>query len=154
MFICKKAEFEFDNISFALPEDMYLDTANSEVALDGFYLIAPDGSFEIEIGCYNSDHNAYDSLSHLVSEEVGYILTEKIQAICCGGLKGYMCRYYDNTSVNEEYAFDIENGTQYNRMNIFITSKRQGKPCNEVLKQKAVDDILKSIKKVKNKEDI
>ncbi len=148
MFICKKAEFEVEGISFALPKDMYLDMTNSDVVLDGFYLISPDASFEMEISYYNSKYDAHDSLAHLVSKDVGYTLIGEIQKVSYGGLSGYMCCYYNSNTTNEEYAFDIENGKQYNSMNVFITSKKDGKSSNEKLKRKVVLELLESIKKI------
>ncbi len=121
----KKSEIKLGGQSFTLIENMLADADGRPVGLEGFLLSSPDKSFSLEISYYASEPDAKSFLDHLPEEVLGFRLIDEIRPIRCGSLYGYRCHYEDKNSLNEEYVFDLTDHTEYNRMNISLSFKKE-----------------------------
>ncbi len=146
MFIYKNGRFHFGNVSFALPEDIAVETAYADVIIDGFCLHSLNKSFEVSISCSDAGINAHDEISSAFDEEADYELIGEILSISCSGLNGYMAKYENKTTLNEEYAFDTPNGGEYDLLDILVSIKKGSDTYDEAYKNRVVSEILNNIK--------
>ena len=146
MFIYKNGRFGFGSVSFALPEDIAVDTAYTDVIIDGFCLRPLNKSFEVSISCSDSGMKAYDEIASVINDGAGYKLIGEILPISYGGLNGYMVKYENESALNEEYAFDTPNGGEYDLIDIFVSIKKRSNTYDEAYKNRVVSEILNNIK--------
>ncbi len=147
MFIYCQGRFYFGNLSFALPNNVAVKTANSDIIVNGFKLYALDGSFEIQICCSNSSRNSYNEIEKILSNEECYQLVENIEAICFGGLNGYKFAYNDEKTLNEEYIFDVNNGGKYDILDIVVSISKLNIFFDDNCKAEIVHELLNGLKR-------
>ena len=146
MLIYNNGRFSAGALSFELPNGIGGDTGNDEICGQGFYLVAPDESFIVQIDIKQSDNNAYEEFSHILDDETSYKLIGKIANFAVGGLEGYKAVYEDEDTLNEEYTFDLNEGGDYTVLDVFVMIRKDCTTYDENYKNKIVSELLNSIK--------
>ena len=146
MLIYNNGRFSAGALSFELPNGIGVDTGNDEICGQGFYLVAPDESFIVQIDIKQSDNNAYEEFSHIFDDETSYKLIGKTEKYSVGGLDGYKAIYEDEDTLNEEYTFDLNEGGDYTVLDVFVMIRKDCTTYDENYKNKIVSELLNSIK--------
>lgn len=146
MLIYNNGRFSVGALSFELPNGIGVDTGNDEICGQGFYLVAPDESFIVQIDIKESDNNAYEEFSHILDDETSYKLIGKIEKFSVGGLNGYKAAYEDEDTLNEEYAFDLNECEDYTVLSVFVMIRKSYGTYDENYKNRVVSELLNSIK--------
>ena len=141
MFLYKDNRFHFNNISFCLPDNVYLK-ANCEEYDDCIELRPADADLRIIIyvDC------AKEGAKHFFSkgEEACYSWVSEVETVTICGLTGYSRLFNSAHNAYAEYRFDIE-GDKNNIFGIVV----QGKIATNkapVVKHPAVQNLLQSLK--------
>ena len=146
MLIYENERFSLGSVSFKLPNGIGIDTDNEEISGQGFSLTAPDKSFIVQIDFKESDNDAHGEFAHIFDEQLSYELIGEIEEIAIGGLKGYKAIYEDESTLNEEYAFDLTDCDECNLLNIYVMIRKDSTTYDEAYKNRIVGEILDSIK--------
>lgn len=147
MLIYNNGRFSLGNVSFKLPDGIGVDTANEEINGEGLTLVALDNSFTIQIAFDESEENADKAFAHIFDEECSYELIGKIEEITMNSLKGYKAIYEDGSTLNEEYAFDIDECEGNNILNIYVMLRKNCAAYDDSYKSRIVKEILEGIKR-------
>ena len=145
MLVYRNGRLYCGNVSFKLPNEICVDTQNSEICENGIHLCAPDKSFIIQVEFKPGKKNAYEELSHYFNGQLSYLLIGEIEKISAGGLCGYKAKYEDKRTVNEEYIFDIPNSRMFNLLDIYIMIKKSSITYDESYKNRIVAEMLDGI---------
>lgn len=146
MLIYNNGRFSIGALSFELPNGIGVDTGNDEICGQGFYLVAPDESFIVQIDIKQSDNNAYEEFSHIFDDETSYELIGKTEKYSVGGLDGYKAIYADEDTLNEEYTFDLNECGDYTVLDVFVMIRKGCATYDENYKNRIVSELLNSIK--------
>ena len=146
MLIYNNGRFSVGALSCERPNGIGVDTGNDEICGQGFYLSAPDDSFIVQIDIKESDNNAYDEFSHILDDETSYKLIGKIVNFAVGGLEGYKTVYEDEDTLNEEYAFDLNECGDYTVLDVFVMIRKGCATYDANYKNRIVSELLSSIK--------
>lgn len=146
MLIYNNGRFSAGALSFELPNGIGVDTGNDEICGQGFYLVAPDESFIVQIDIKQSYNNAYEEFSHIFDDETSYELIGKTEKYSVGGLDGYKAIYEDEDTLNEEYTFDLNECGDYTVLDVFVMIRKDCTTYDENYKNKIVSELLSSIK--------
>ena len=150
MLIYNNGRFSVGALSFELPNGIGVDTGNDEICGQGFYLSAPDDSFIVQIDVKESGNNAYEEFSHILDDETSYKLIGKIVNFAVGGLEGYKAVYEDEDTLNEEYAFNLNECGDYTVLNVFVMIRKSCATYDANYKNRIVSELLSSIKASKH----
>ena len=146
MLIYNNGRFSVGALSFELPNEIGIDTGNDEICGQGFYLSALDDNFIVQIDIKESDNNAYEEFSHILDDETSYKLIGKIEKLTVGGLEGFKAVYEDEDTLNEEYAFDLNECGDYTVLSVFVMIRKSCATYDENYKNRVVSELLNSIK--------
>lgn len=141
MLLYKDNRFHFNNISFCLPDNVYLN-ASCEEYDDCIELRPADSDFRIIIYGDCNKEGAKQFFSK--GEEVCYRRINEIKTVKVGNLTGYSLSYNSVHNAYTEYRFDIAS-VENNVLGIVI----QGKTATNkvpVVKYPAVVNLLNSLK--------
>ncbi len=147
MLIYNNGRFSVGALSFELPNGIGVDTANEEINGEGLTLVALDNSFTVQISFDESEENADKAFAHIFDEECSYALIGEIEKIIVNTLNGYKAVYEDGSTLNEEYAFDIDECEGNNILNIYVMIRKNCTTYDESYKGRIVTEILESIKR-------
>lgn len=145
MFLYKDNRFHFNNISFCLPDNVYLNAGGEEY--DGCMELRPNGAdFCIIIFSDYKENGAEQFFSKGEAEEC-YRWVSDITPFTVNNLSGYFCSYKSNYNVYSEYRFDIDNKNDANVLGIRIHGKTPI-DMEQTLKHPAVVNLLQSLNKI------
>lgn len=137
--------FSCGEVSFKLPDGIYVDTNTDEVCGQGFLLVSPDESFRILIDIKSKKLSAYETLALNFNGELSYRLIGEIESISHGGLCGYKALFENDKSLNEEYIFEVR-GEEQVLIDVFVLIHKNSSCYDEEFKDATVAKILDSIK--------
>ena len=146
MLIYNNGYFSLGGVSFKLPNGIGIDTDNEEINGEGLTLVAPDESFTVQIAFEKCDSDAHEAFAHLFDDEVSYKLIGEIKEITVNKLNGYQAVYEDRSTLNEEYALDIDRCEEYNILIIYVMIRKDSTTYDEAYKSRIMKEMLDSIK--------
>ena len=119
MFRYKNHRFHYENISFRIPDEFFLDANPDEDTDDYLKLVAPDESYYIDI---RFEQDCMDAKSELESvlHDLNAEIFCPVAPISMNGLSGYQSTYKDKRTQYYEAWFDIEDGFT---LDMLITTK-------------------------------
>ena len=142
MFLYKDNRFHFNNISFCLPDNVYLNTACEEY--DNCIELCPaDADFRIVIFTDFSEVGAKQFFAKGEAEAC-YRWVGEITSVTIGNLHGYSLSYKSAQNAYTEYRFDT-NGNETNVLGIFIHVTLSS-DIEAALKHPSVVNLLQSLK--------
>lgn len=128
--------FYYAGALFTIPEGMCLETEPASTSENSLELVAPDSSFRINVGFYESDdQTTADFLQDVF--ETDDVFTEQLHDVCVGGFAGSAASYHSKTNPryrHEEYVLRIRSGVV---LNFWFCIIEPGKTFN----QKFYDDV-------------
>lgn len=143
MIFYKDNRFYFGNISFCLPDDVYLNVNCQEY--DDCIELQPSGSdFRIIIFMDYSESGAKQFFTK-DEEKVCYRLVGEVTPIVLGTLTGYSISYSSKHNAYAEYRFDMD-GNEKNIFGILIHVKTPVDMTNAI-NHPAVFSLFQSIEK-------
>jgi len=116
MFLYKDNRFHFSNISFCLPDNVYLNTTCEEYE-DCIELHPVDADFRIIIFGDYSEGGAKQFFAK--GEETCYRHIGETETIVPGNITGYTISYNSTHNAYREYRFDID-GEESNVLGILV----------------------------------
>lgn len=146
MLIYENGRFSLGSVSFKLSNGIGIDTDNEEINGEGLTLVALDESFTVQIAFEENDGGAHEAFAHIFDGECSYELIGEIEKITMNKLNGYKAIYEDETTLNEEYALDIDGCEEYNILTIYVMIRKNSTTYDEAYKRRIVKEILDSIK--------
>ena len=141
MFLYKDNRFHFNNISFCLPNNVYLNTSCEEYD-DCIELRPADADLRIIIYGDCTKEGAKQFFSK--GEEACYRRIGEIETVTVGNLTGYSLTYNSAHNAYTEYRFDIQSG-EANVLGVLVHGKTAS-DMEAVIKNPAVANLLQSIK--------
>jgi len=145
MFLYEDNRFHFSNMSFCLPDNVYLNTNCDEY--NNCIELRPNGAdFRIIIFGDYKENGAKQFFSAGEAEEC-YCWVGEISNVTIGSLTGYSISYKSTYNAYIEYSFDIGAENDLNILGIRIQGK-EPTDMDQILRHKAVVDLLHSLLKV------
>ena len=141
MFLYKDNRFHFNNISFCLPDNVYLNTACEEYD-DCIELRPADADLRIIIYGDYTKEGAKRFFSK--GEEACYRQISEIETVMVGNLTGYSLSYNSAHNAYTEYRFDIHRG-EANVLGVLI-HRETASDMAAAIKNPAVVNLLKTLK--------
>lgn len=141
MFLYKDNRFHFSNISFCLPDNVYLNT-NCEEYKDSIELRPISADFRIII--YGDYSNEGAKQFFLKDEETCYRYVSDVETVAIGNVIGYSRSFNSTHNSYAEYRFDID-GDKNNIFGILVHAAMQT-DINTVIKHPAIEHLLQSLK--------
>ncbi len=146
MLFYDNGRFFLGSVSFRLPCGVMIDTRSDEISGQGFYIIAPDHSLNIQIDCRHSRYDAYGEIAHNFDGQLSYVLKGEIEPITYGGLSGFRAFYENNVAEHEEYAFNINGCEDGNILDVYVMIRKDCPTYDENYKIRLLREILEGLK--------
>lgn len=142
MFLYKDNQFHFNNISFCLPDNVYLNTDCEEYE-NCIELRPVDADFRIIIF---GDYSEGDAKQFFAKgeDEACYRWISEMTTVTVGNLTGYSLSYKSAHNAYTEYRFDIR-GEEANVLGILVHGKTT-LGMDETCRHPAVVALLQSLK--------
>lgn len=133
--------FYLGNVSFVLPDDMYINPY-CEVDIEaGFELISADGRTYITVMGNESADNAKEAIESIFDEEGTFEQLSDIQNIRVEDLNGYWVKYKSSKYINIECAIDLPSCPDAVTLTVWARAKCE---CS----QKEIDLLMQKYKQV------
>lgn len=141
MFLYKDNRFYLGNISFCLPNDIYINTCCDEYN-NCIELHPTDTNFRIIIYAEQNKAGAKHFFSE--GEEMCYRRVGETEKILIDNICGYMISYESTHNAYQEYRFDVDSG-ESNVLGIILHGEKPV-TINTVLKHPITEKLLQSLK--------
>lgn len=143
MFLYKDNRLHFNNISFCLPDNVYLNAGCEEY--NDCIELRPNGEdFRIIIFGDHSDGGAKQFFAKGEKEEC-YRWVGELMPVTVGNLSGYSLSYKSAYNAYTEYRFDINHDNGANVLGILVHGKIPI-DIDEAVKHSTVVGLLQSLK--------
>lgn len=142
MFLYKDNRFHFNNISFCLPDNVFLNVSCEEYS-NCIELVPSAEDFRIIIYGECENRRAEQFFRKNEAEEC-YTCIGELTPITVGNADGYLCSYKSNYNTYAEFRFNTDNESQV--LGILILGKTRINIC-ETKENSIVNDLLNSLLK-------
>lgn len=143
MFLYKDNRLHFNNISFCLPDNVYVNT-NCDEYKECIELIPNGEDFRIIIYADQTKRTASQFFGKHEAEEC-YSWIGEVKSITVGKVEGYSCSYKSTYNTYTEYRFDTAGGNGSNVMGILIYGKTSA-DIEKVVKHAMVIQLFDSLR--------
>lgn len=144
MVLYKEGRFHVGNLSFALPNNIYLDWS-AEEAREALFLLSPaDQCYEIEIDLYEDELRGEEFFRDLLEEE-SYRWLSEVKEFDDGDVSGSYLFYESSKEEYCEIRFDLEH-EKYTTLTVLVYTKKKDANIHAVMKEQPVLDLLHSIR--------
>lgn len=135
--------FYLGNVSFMLPDDMYINSY-CEVDIEaGFELVSSDRKLYLTVMGNGSADNAKETIESIFDEEGTFEQLNEIQPVRVDALDGYWVKYKSSKCINVECALDLPNNRDAVTLTVWARAKCE---CS----QDEIDLLLHKYKRVLN----
>lgn len=145
MILYENQRFHMGDISFALPDHIYLNTTPSTEYEYGMELVDEEERFVIAIGGEETDMSAQEFLESLGQED--YTWDGEITPVECNGFEGCYLVYSSRRDAYCEYCFKkSDTDEDINALSIVIQTEKEQYDIHEIMKDRAVQELIESIR--------
>ena len=121
----RNGRFYLGNVSFILPDEMYINPY-CEVDIEaGFELVSSDKKLYLTVMGNEVADNAKEEIESIFDEEGCFEQVGEIESLDSGGLKGYCVKYLSTHCFNIECALDLPNNKDAVTLTVWARAKRE-----------------------------
>ena len=146
MMYYRNGRFYLGNLSFALPDDIALDTCQGADYEDTFEIHSTDEALCVHLYAEYSDVSPKEFFEGDSLEPDTFQRLSGIQPILCGGLYGYFLPYTTGERNYCEYRFRLIDEASGNNTFCIVT-RSECLEYTEILAHRVVQELLESIQR-------
>ena len=120
--------FELEQLSFSIPDNLYLTSVGEMQIENGFELFTEDKKIHMVVAGNDVAENARESIESIFDEEDNFRKLSEIVEIERAGLDGYSVTYEDSKAYHWEACLDIPGSSNCPTITVWgRTEKKDGK---------------------------
>lgn len=147
VFLCKNGRLYAENISFILPNGLYLDT-NPECSSEwSIHFILPDASVSVGFHLETASFSTIQELQRAIMDCGNHPISEPLPTIL-NNIEGHYAMYRSETYEYFELCLDAKNlSAPHNRFTVLITDASKS-GIQTTIQHEAICTAIKSIRKL------
>ena len=119
--------FELEQLSFSIPDNLYLTSVGEMQIENGFELFTEDKKIHMVVAGNDVAENARESIESIFDEEDNFKKLSEIVEIKRAGLDGYSVTYEDSKAYHWEACLDIPGSSYCPTITVWgRTEKKEG----------------------------
>ena len=145
MILYKKGRLYVGKLSFALPDNVYLQTDDACVYYaSGLEMESPDQTIRLSVYADLEEHSSKGYIDNLLDNPI-FIRKSETKPITVGGLHGHYAYYESGAHNHCEYRFDAEPTEQCNGITILVYVDKSV-DIVEITKGELVQQLVQSVR--------